>query len=760
MARVAPNEINELDSKLQKIPMNLSQLGKLIFGINAAPPVAGLGYTYTSMLCTWTIQASGKATLEVERDILFNRKPAPEDLYDTVFGSQTFDFESIKYRSPDADVADVAQQNSGGAVQVFWKPRGTPPQSGVIYHHTYHCRLPDVLSPEFKNYTIAARTPTSRYTLKIVSLRPVQDAICYRAQPDQDFYSAEEIYRRANKIPRRRAPQPRQIDENTYEVTIEDLHPGDEYFVILRFAKAPPGHPRPRLVVVVPGLGPLEPWQALLRRLKREEALVDTTFLELDHGKRWHSFASAEHLAHDIRAHIDEHWCANGPYTDVVLVGHSLGALLVRRAYLMAAGVDSYAPKGSPWAERVSRLILFAGINRGVKPDVFLPLSLAVWFGRAIPFIRRWLFWDLLRGSDFVTNLRIQWIRHFASLAGNEPVVVQLLGTSDSVVKREDSFDVEQFPNAYYQEIAEATHNDLFHIDSFAAPETRYAYLRDAFVNARPHQAQNVTVTGPEEVVFVLHGIRADNRTWVQDLISIIGAQWPHVKVIGPKYEYFSALRFAIPMTRQRNLQWFRDAYTEALSRNPQASFCFVGHSNGTYIFGESLRAISGMQFQRAVLIGSVLPVDFDWETCAKRGQIKHLRVDGSSHDWPVGWLCSFLHGAGMSDVGTGGFDGFTRLAGVKKSEHFWYAGGHSAPLASTNLPALATFAVTGVDIQPAVGGHANWFALVSRALRRLALPIVVMLLACFAYLTVISWLWGLLALLALSIVVVLLDII
>jgi len=188
-------------------------------------------------------------------------------------------------------------------------------------------------------------------------------------------------------------------------------------------------------------------------------------------------------------------------------------------------------------------------------------------------------------------------------------------------------------------------------------------------------------------------------------------------------------------MTRRRYLRWFQDAYSEALARNPKAQFSFIGHSNGTYLFGESLRDIPGMQFERAALIGAVLPTDYDWDERVRRGQISSLRVDGSCFDWPVGWLCSALRGIGMRDVGTAGFEGFTGFIGPAKHEFFWYLGGHSAPLATANLPALAEYAVEGNIVRPrTLSQEVKWFAIVSRALRILA-PIA--LLAALA-----AWFW------------------
>jgi pimeloyl-ACP methyl ester carboxylesterase len=513
-----------------------------------------------------------------------------------------------------------------------------------------------------------------------------------------------------------------------------------------------------RLIVVVPGIrGHREGWQPLVDRLKIEPALANTEYQVWNLKKKWYSLGNPERLAVELAAWINLQWVARGPFDDLILVGHSMGGLLIRRAYLLACGVDRVTKQQSEWAARVSRIILFAAPNRGVNPDASFYLRATNWLGRMFPPLRWTLSWQLFRGSEFVTNLRIEWIRYFAAIGDKAPVVVQLLGTLDGLVARDDSIDIEQFPTAYYISIPDANHSTLFRLDVAPDPEGRYALLRDGFVHERPKHAENIQIAGAEQVVFVMHGIRADNRTWVEQTIELINKGWPGVEAIGPRHERLSALKFAIPMTRHRNVRWFQDKYSEALARNPHARFSFIGHSNGTYLLGESLRTIPGMQFEHAALVGPVLPASFDWDGPAKRGQIGALRVDGSCYDWPVGWLCSALRGLGMRDIGTGGYEGFTTLANNTKHEFFWYSGGHSAPLAAANLPALAAFAVAGSLVSPQCGKEVAWFSFVSRILK-LSFVGMIVVLAGIVYLLVVNPLAGLAVLAAVVLAVVILD--
>ena len=60
-----------------------------------------------------------------------------------------------------------------------------------------------------------------------------------------------------------------------------------------------------------------------------------------------------------------------GGYTRIILVGHSFGALLARKAYVFACGENHELRRGGlipgtkSWAKKVERIILLAGMNRG-----------------------------------------------------------------------------------------------------------------------------------------------------------------------------------------------------------------------------------------------------------------------------------------------------------------------------------------------------------------------------------------------------------
>jgi pimeloyl-ACP methyl ester carboxylesterase len=491
-----------------------------------------------------------------------------------------------------------------------------------------------------------------------------------------------------------------------------------------------------RLVVVVPSISDkIEPWDDLIERLKALPGYADDvcTWHRTHHGGSWSRPGSATTLGTNLAADINEQWVANGGFDSVVLVGHSLGGMLTRYAYLHALGAFNASDKAD-WAEAVERVVLFASLNRGIEVSArrrwWLPT--VAWLGRVLPYSRRWLAHDVLRASSFVTNLRIAWLRAINSME-RPPVMVQYLGEDDDLVKQEDSRDIETFATGTQVLISGATHADLIRLDNATNPESRFKLIAEAFTKERPDQVPRQGDPNGR-VVIVLHGIRASNDDWPRQLETLIEAGWPNTEVIPATYGRFSARKFAIPATRRRFLSWMQDTYAEQLAANPLATFHFVGHSNGTYLLGHSLDKIPAMRFERIALAGSVLPQTYDWQSRRRGAQFTQLRNHRAARDIPVGFLCAALRGLFMRDVGTGGVYGFNWEAPSKK-EVYYYDGGHSAALTKSNLPKLAAFVMDGVDETPGelVPGPTNRFALLSRAAPLLAWLVVLLVLAAAA---------------------------
>lgn len=283
------------------------------------------------------------------------------------------------------------------------------------------------------------------------------------------------------------------------------------------------------------------------------------------------------------------------------------------------------------------------------------------------------------------------------------PEVVQLRGTVDTVVEEDDSLDLCQFPKLYFVDVADADHRNLHLPEADATdPEGRYRYLRRAIAERLEAAVPEPEPAAKSPVVFVLHGIRASNRTWARQVETMIHQHAPNAHVVRSSYGYFSALRFALPWVRRRHVHWFQDAYSETLARFPNADFHFIGHSNGTYLLGHALARLPGMRFRRVVLAGSVLPAEYDWAQRFNRRQADVVHNHCANRDVPVGVLCSALRGLRMRDVGTAGYTGFLWAGDSARIREFHYhPGGHSAALRAPSLQAMVQFLISGTGEDP-----------------------------------------------------------
>lgn len=454
-----------------------------------------------------------------------------------------------------------------------------------------------------------------------------------------------------------------------------------------------------RLVVVVPGYRPAKrKWIALLRRLEQDQD-SETVCKWVDHRVGYVSRRPMSQLALELNARIAQ-WVREADQVDeVILLAHSLGGPIARSAYLMAAGAYGTPIDADSWAPRVSRLVLLASVNRGLEFEgLGIILQPTAKFLLATGLLRLLTLNDCIRGSTFMTDLRIRWIRHFSRLGDRAPVVTQLLGTGDRLVRREDSLDVEQFPNAHHKDVPGATHLDIYQLEGVENTEDRLHLIREAVMGrAFPCEGKR-SVASKSPVVFVLHGIRASNSGWVEQVRSRIQDREPRAEVITASYGWFSALDCAIPFLRRRNIRWFQDQYSYYFARYPESDFHFLGHSNGTYILGQSLASIPAMTFRRVLLVGSVLPQDYPWQDrLDDPPQVEFVRNDRANRDGPVALLVNGLRGLrfGMRDIGASGVNGFN-FGDSRITEVFYYDGGHSAALVESNLDDLVDFVLTG----------------------------------------------------------------
>ena len=458
----------------------------------------------------------------------------------------------------------------------------------------------------------------------------------------------------------------------------------------------------PGLIVYVGGLnekadqiGPLLARLGQLPELRNFDVYIYST--RLGTFSRGGLAERADNLADAIA----NYWDTQGKPSTVVLMGHSIGGLLVRHAYLAASG--AFQHPAHDWVRQVSRIVLFAAPNQGIETRrLRAPLRWLI--SMALSVTHGWSAADAIRGTPFLANLRIQWMRTIPAMQ-NPPLVIQVRGTEDREVLKEDSIDLEAMPNSRTVSISGADHWTI--ILPSRTHEDREGEQFELLANAVTGDFHEDPDLAPKVrppttcVVFLLHGIRAGIFGWVGRLHQILTSKASSVAVQHSSYGYLSAYKFALPWGHDRQLRLFADWYTQMLSKHGSVDFHFVGHSNGTYIFGRSLQRVSTMTFDRVYLAGSVLPSDFSWTRHS--GQVKEVVNACGRTDAPVGWLCRALRGLGRRDLGTGGYAGFDDTSMVR--QYVKIEGGHGAGLTGGRLPAVAEYVLDAIEPSESTAG-------------------------------------------------------
>lgn len=220
---------------------------------------------------------------------------------------------------------------------------------------------------------------------------------------------------------------------------------------------------RKTLVVVIHGLG------GSARRMGDVIDAVRTAYgtqtevyaPDLPHGRKLSGTPATEIIA-ELLAGIDARDDAIRPER-IVLVGHSVGATLARRLFLVAAGSpDNFRPgrrigreRPRAWAEKVERIIMLAAFNRGWKISARMSWYYAALFnvvglvGHILPGRLGWTptAFDFRLGAPFMVQTRLHWLAYRRNpppgiVHAERPMLIQLLGTQDDLIAPVDQVDL------------------------------------------------------------------------------------------------------------------------------------------------------------------------------------------------------------------------------------------------------------------------------------------------------------------------------
>ena len=515
-----------------------------------------------------------------------------------------------------------------------------------------------------------------------------------------------------------------------------------------------------------------------------------------DYDAGWSSNASPINITQRLLDDIDRLWVyrkeqSPEAYQKIIFIGHSLGSLLVRKLYVCACGELPLAPfeqglsatMPRPWASKVERIILLAGMNRGWRISHHLSLGNAILWsigsvvGNILPLVRKGLplIFSMRKGAPFIAQLRIHWIYmkyHMEEKKLGDALTVQLLGSIDDMVSPEDNVDLIAGHDFVYLDIPYSGHANVIEMDDSAPVpniepsiasgfrtigEVRSSVFREALLQDKKVLLQRSILPAdlpPEksrldvsDVVFVMHGIR-DLGYWTHKVARRVleqgrrqGINQVVLATETSSYGYFPLLPFLLPSQRRKKVEWLMDQYVETLALYPNAKFSFVGHSNGTYLLTSALQDYPACRFKHVLLAGSVVRTHYDWRLAFSRGQVEKVLNYIATADWVVAFFPRAIQMLGIQDLGSAGHDGFsTEDKGVEQIKYV--RGGHSAALVEANWDAIAHFILTGTPQDPPPGIKASSQELLVK-LPGLAAPLIWILIS-IALFFVFSTLWSL----------------
>jgi pimeloyl-ACP methyl ester carboxylesterase len=453
---------------------------------------------------------------------------------------------------------------------------------------------------------------------------------------------------------------------------------------------------------------------------------------------RW-STVDPREVVLGLLTHINKEWHDHGKPDDIILIGHSVGALLARKVYVAACGPTEDAPfsdvlnirEPQPWAAHVKRIVLLAGMNRGWEISYHFSAkkaiiwTIGVWIGNVIELVARRppLMLHMRRGARFITQLRLQWLamkKHAKDRGTGGALTVQLLGSTDDAVSPEDNLDLITGRDFIYLDVPKTGHNDIIHVDATCIEdkESRSGILADAItlppdklteraveVSDQPLPKEDRQV---DEVIFVVHGIR-DVGYWTQKIARRVIARARKIdkdnksseklrtRVFAMEtasYGYFPMAPFLFAARRRQKVEWLMNQYAEAMANYPKAEFSCIAHSNGTYLVAKALEEYAACRFKRIVFAGSVVRQSFQWNQYIASRRVQAVLNYVATGDWVVAFFPKLFEFFRIQDLGSAGFDGFTGHNQASLWQVKYVKGGHGAALTEEHWDAIADFIV------------------------------------------------------------------
>jgi len=174
-----------------------------------------------------------------------------------------------------------------------------------------------------------------------------------------------------------------------------------------------------------------------------------------------------------------------------------------------------------------------------------------------------------------------------------------------------------------------------------------------------------------KKVLISLHGIQTRGE-WQKELCPLVSEKnWKYYPL---DYGHFTAPQLAIGLTHTEKIKWFRDKMNQIYSENPGALPSIIVHSFGSLILAKSLKRYPDLKFDKVILTGSIIPVDYPWPEIIKRDQVSFVRnLVGKADIWSkvAAWLpWTGAGNSGARSFNNSQYDDFLEDIGYEEFDH------------------------------------------------------------------------------------------
>jgi hypothetical protein len=192
-------------------------------------------------------------------------------------------------------------------------------------------------------------------------------------------------------------------------------------------------------------------------------------------------------------------------------------------------------------------------------------------------------------------------------------------------------------------------------LQKFKDPVALFAWLLKEKGESAPSPEQVATILSfSPKVAIGLHGIRT-HAAWIRSFSDVASRHSWRCLQDKWNFGFYNILKFLNGWSRGKKIHWFRVQYhTETHDTDSGLEDglpSIVCHSFGTYILGYSLLRYDYIKFNRVILCGSILPVDFAWDKIIARGQVQSVRNEYSPKDFWAKHVRHCVRGTGQSGV-------------------------------------------------------------------------------------------------------------